>query len=172
MATLPSSSAKSRQIDLGELLLALGVVAFGVLIVWQTTLIRLTPAYATVGPRVIPFIVGGGLIVLGVLLAIAALTGRTTAGSAASEDADPTLPTDWRTVALLALALVAYLVLIEPAGFIVASAVLFAGAAFAMGSRHYARDIVIGIVLATVLYLGFSRGLGLRLPPGILQGII
>jgi putative tricarboxylic transport membrane protein len=159
-------------LDFGELLLALGVIAFGGIIVWQTTLIRLTPAYSKVGPRVIPFIVGGGLILLGAWLAFETLTGRAATGSAASEDADPTLPTDWRTVGLLALALAAYLVLIQPAGFIIASTVLFAGAAFAMGSRRTVRDVAIGVILATVLYIGFSRGLGLRLPPGILEGIV
>jgi putative tricarboxylic transport membrane protein len=93
-------------------------------------------------------------------------------GSAESEDADLTLPTDWRTVGLLALALLAYLLLIERAGFIIASATLFVMAAFAMGSRRPARDIAIGVILATVLYLVFNRGLGLSLPAGILEGIV
>jgi putative tricarboxylic transport membrane protein len=50
--------------------------------------------------------------------------------------------------------------------------VLFAWAAIAMGSRRYARDIVIGILLATVLFIVFNRGLGLSLPAGILEGIV
>ena len=157
---------------IGETLLALAAVAFGLLIIWQTTLIRLTPAYSKVGPRVIPYIVGAGLAIVGAWLAYEALTGRAVAGSADSEDADLTLPTDWRCIGLLALALIAYLFLIEPAGFIIASAVLFAWAAIAMGSRRYARDVVIGILLATALYLIFNRGLGLSLPAGILQGIV
>ena len=161
-----------RRVDIGETLLALAAVVFGILIVWQTTLIRLTPAYSKVGPRVIPYIVGAGLVIVGAWLAYEALTGRTVAGSADSEDADLTLPTDWRCIGLLALALIAYLFLIEPAGFIIASAVLFAWAAIAMGSRRYARDIVIGILLATALYLLFNRGLGLSLPAGILEGIV
>src|SRR5215216_3697897 len=161
-----------RRVNIGEMLLALAAAVFGILIVWQTTLIRLTPAYSKVGPRVIPYIVGAGLVVVGVWLAYEALTGHASAGTTESEDADPTLPTDWRTVGLLALALLAYLVLIERAGFIIASAVLFVLAAFAMGSRHLARDIVIGIVMATILYLAFSRGLGLWLPAGVLKGII
>ena len=165
-------SPSSRRVDIGETLLALGAVVFGVLIIWQTTQIRLTPAYSKVGPRVIPYIVGAGLVLLGAWLAYEALTGRAATGSAHSEDADPTLPTDWRTVGLLALALIAYLFLIEPAGFIIASAVLFAWSSIAMGSRRYARDIVIGILLATALYLLFNRGLGLSLPAGILEGIV
>jgi len=163
---------QSRRVDIGEMLLALGAIVFGILIVWQTTLIRLTPAYSKVGPRVIPYIVGAGLVIVGAWLAYEAFTGRAATGTAESEDADPTLPTDWRCIGLLALALIAYLFLIEPAGFIIASAVLFAWAAIAMGSRRYARDIVIGILLATALYLLFNRGLGLSLPAGILEGIV
>ena len=167
---IPSPSR--RRVDIGETLLALGAIVFGVLIVWQTTLIRLTPAYSKVGPRVIPYIVGAGLVLVGAWLAYEALTRRAATGSAESEDADPTLPTDWRTVGLLALALVAYLLLIAPAGFIIASATLFAAAAFAMGSRRLARDIAIGVLLSLVLYIVFNRGLGLSLPAGILGGIL
>ena len=161
-------SRRSR-VDLGETLLAVVTAAFGAAVVWQATQIRLTPAYAKVGPRVIPYIVGTGLVMVGVWLAVEALTGRAAAPSAESEDADPTLPTDWQTVGLLALALVAYLLLIELGGFVVASALLYAGAAFAMGSRRVARDIATGVVLATMLYVGFTRGLGVRLPAGVLD---
>ena len=164
--------APTKRVEIGETLLALAAVGFGILIVWQATLIRLTPAYSKVGPRVIPYIVGAGLVIVGVWLAYEALTGRGSTGADESEDADPTLPTDWRTVGLLAVALLIYLVLLERAGFVIASAALFAMAAFAMGSRRLARDIAIGIVLSTVLYLVFSRGLGLSLPAGVLQGIV
>jgi putative tricarboxylic transport membrane protein len=162
----------SRHIDFGELALALGAVLFGLLVIWQTTQIRVAPIYSTVGPRVIPYIVGAGLVLTGLWLAVEALTGRTTAGSAESEDVDLSLPTDWRTISLLALALIAYLLLIERAGFVIASAVLFVGAAYAMGSRRYVRDIVIGVLLALALYVLFNRGLGLDLPAGVLQGIV
>jgi putative tricarboxylic transport membrane protein len=169
---VPFPNTPPVRVDIGEMLLALAAVVFGILIVWQTTLIRLTPAYSKVGPRVIPYIVGAGLVVVGVWLAYEAITGRVPAGTTASEDADPTLPTDWRTVGRLALALLAYLLLIERAGFIIASATLFVIAAFAMGSRPLVRDIAIGIVMPTILYLVFSRGLGLSLPAGVLEGIV
>ena len=169
---VPFPITPSKRVDIGETMLALGSVVFGILIFWQATLIRLTPAYSKVGPRVIPYIVGAGLVVVGAWLAFEALTGRASAGSAESEDADPTLPTDWRTVGLLVLALLAYLLLIERAGFIIASATLFVMAALAMGSRRPARDIIIGIVMATILYLVFNRGLGLSLPAGVLTGVV
>jgi putative tricarboxylic transport membrane protein len=170
----PSTPAPQHPItrNLGELLLALGAVLFGLLVIWQTTQIRVAPIYSTVGPRVIPYIVGAGLVLTGLWLAIEALTGRTTAGSAESEDVDLSLPTDWRCIGLLTLALLAYLLLIERAGFVIASAVLFVGAAYAMGSRRYVRDIVIGVLLALALYVLFNRGLGLDLPAGVLEGIV
>jgi len=162
-----------RRVAIGEALLALASVGFGAAVVWQTTQIRLTPAYARVGPRAIPYIVGAGLVVVGCWLLFEALTGRGTAAPAGdSEDVDPSLPTDWRTVGLLTLALAAYLVLIEPAGFVVASTLLFAGAAFAMGSRRPLRDVAIGLVVAVALYLGFTRGLDLNLPAGVLGGVL
>jgi putative tricarboxylic transport membrane protein len=167
----PTTSAPSRP-DTGEIVLAVAVVLFGLGVIWQTTQIRLTPAYSMVGPRVIPYIVGAGLVLTGVWLAIEAITGRTATVSTESEDADPTLPTDWRTVGLLAVALLIYLILLEPAGFVIASALLFLGAAYAMGSRSYARDLLIGVVMAAVLYVGFTRGLGLHLPAGVLKGIL
>jgi len=156
---------------LGELALATGVVVFGALVVWQTTQVRVIVAYAKVGPRVIPYLVGSGLILVGLWLGAQALTGRVAAPAADSEDADPTLPTDWRTVAQLAAALAVYLVLIERAGFVIASAVLYAGAAGAMGSTRHARNLITGVVLAGALFVGFTRGLDLRLPAGVLDGL-
>jgi putative tricarboxylic transport membrane protein len=161
-----------RRVDIGEIILALGAVAFGIAVIWQTTQIRLTPAYSLVGPRVIPYIVGAGLVLVGLWLAVEALTGRAATPSAESEDVDLTLPTDWPAVGTIALALIAYLVLLEPAGFVVASVVLFVVAAYAMGSRRLARDIAVGVVMALVLYIGFTRGLGLRLPAGVLEGLL
>jgi len=162
--------APSRRVDLAELVLAVGVVIFGLLIVWQTTHIRVTPAYAKVGPRVIPYIVGSGLVIIGVWVAVEALTGRGSAPTSESEDADPTLPTDWRTVGMIAVALVAYLLLMERAGFVIASALLYAGSAIAMGSRKVAQNIAIGVILSFVVFAGFTRGLDLRLPAGIFEG--
>ncbi len=160
----------SRRVEWTELFLAIGVVIFGLLVVWQTTHIRVTPAYAKVGPRVIPYIVGSGLVLIGIWVAIEALTGRGSAPTSESEDADPTLPTDWRTVGTIAIALVAYLLLMERAGFVIASALLYAGSAIAMGSRKIAQNLAIGLVLSTVVFAGFTRGLDLRLPAGIFSG--
>ncbi len=152
-----------------ELALALGVVALGALVLWQTREIRITPMNARIGPRVIPYIVGAGLLVVGLWFVIDVLLNRRSPSGAGEEgeDVDLSTPTDWRTIGFIGVALLAYLVLIERAGFIVASSVLFFVAAFGMGSRRIVRDAAIAVVPSVAVFLIFTRGLSLRLPEGI-----
>lgn len=88
------------------------------------------------------------------------------------EDADLSEPADWRTVALLAGVFPGAAVLVEPAGFPVAGALLFWGAAFAPGSRRPDRDPLIAAVLSVVTYALFDRLPGVPLPGGPLTGVL
>jgi putative tricarboxylic transport membrane protein len=164
-------SYPSRLDRYGELALAVGVVVLGALVLWKTGEIRLTPVSSRVGPRVIPYIVGAGLVVTGCWLALDVLRGRLARPEVGedAEDVDVSLPTDWTTVGIIAVSLAVYLFLIERAGFIIASALLFVGAAFGMGSRRILRDVAIALVLAVGAYVLFTRGLSLRLPKGWLD---
>ena len=163
-----TSSAGGRYIDL---LIAGLVAALGAYVVWEARGIRLLPVHSRVGPRVIPYLVGAGLIVLGIWLAIEILTGRDTRPVDDTEDVDLSLPTDWRCMAILAASLLVYLYLIERAGFVIASALLFVGAAFGMGSRRIIRDVAIAVILSFGIYWIFTEGLSLRLPAGWLEGL-
>ena len=150
-----------------ELLMALAFVVLGVVVLLETQDIRVAKAYSKVGPRVIPTIVGWGAIVVGAWYAIDVLRGNTAGPSDDAEDADPALPADWGTLAGLAVALVIYAVLMKPAGYVVASTIMFWVAAWSMGSRSYLRDILIGLVVSVASYYAFKEGLNIRLPQGI-----
>ena len=77
-----------------------------------------------------------------------------------------------RRCCLLARRFVANVVLIEPLGWVISGALLFCGSAFALGSRHYVRDLVIALALSLGTFYVFAIGLGVNLPAGILQGIL
>lgn len=152
-----------------EFMVALGLLAMGIVILVDLQDIRVPRAFSSVGPRVFPTVVGWGLIVIGVWYVIDVALGHAVAPSADSDDADPTLPADWAVMGGIAFSLVVYALLMESAGFVVASAALFTIAAYAMGSRRYVRDIAIAVAVSLITFFAFSEWLGIRLPYGILE---
>jgi len=58
---------------LGELIIAICVFALAAVILWQTSIIAVSPIYAKVGPTVMPNITAVGLALLGLLLLYSAL---------------------------------------------------------------------------------------------------
>lgn len=117
------------------MLLALGVLVLTDALTMDVEIAQRGP----IGPRTVPVVVGIGLLVVAVILAVDVLRGGR--GEAeGGEDIDLSEPADWRTVLLLAGVFLGAAVLIEPLGFPVAGALLFWGAAYALGSRHPERD--------------------------------
>jgi putative tricarboxylic transport membrane protein len=162
-----SHEVKKPRVLWGELLFSLGVLALGAYFAAGAFSIRLLPSYSRIGPRFFPLLVAGGLLLCGVLLLVQAVRGRA-APLDESEDVDVTAPADWPAVAVLGLALLADILLIERLGFVLASTVLFWGVALGFGSRRYLRDVSIGLALSLAVYLAFTRLLDLTLPAGVL----
>jgi len=149
------------------LLLALGVLVLTDALTMDIDITQRGP----VGPKTVPVVVGAGLLVIAALLAVDVLRGGH--GQAETgEDIDLSEPADWRTVLLLAGIFLASAVLIEPLGFPVAGALLFWGAAFALGSRRADRDPLIAAVLSLATYVIFNNLLGVPLPGGPLMGVL
>jgi putative tricarboxylic transport membrane protein len=168
----PQGNPPTRTIDKAQYIVCVVLVAVGAFLIYDA--LSLEAGFAKVdpvGPRLFPIVIGGILILLAVVLAVAIPRGSV--GEAdAGEDVDPNTPGDWRTVGLLVGLFVAVIVLVEPLGWVITSALMFAGAATVLGNRHYVRNIVIGAVLALISFYGFYSGLGIPLPAGILDGIL
>jgi len=162
---------KSRP-DYAQYIVCAVMVAVGAFLLYDA--LTMPGGYADVdpvGPRFFPIVIGAGLLVMAVVLAIAiprGLKGEADAG----EDIDPDMPSDWRTVGLLVGLFVLMIVLVNPLGWAITSALFFAGCATVLGSRHYVRNIAIGVVLALASFYAFYSGLGIPLPAGILDGIL
>lgn len=148
----------------GAIAVALGIVAVGLVVGYETTQISLSPAYSKVGPKAFPTMVSAGLVILGLALLWHAWRGAWTA-----EDDDDAQPTDWRALGWLGFGLVFNVALIGILGFILASTVLFASVARAFGSQRPARDLGIAFAFSSVCYLGFVKVLGINMGAGVLE---
>lgn len=150
-----------------RLAVAAGLVGLGLFFAIEAAAIRVLPSYARVGPRAFPYLVAGGLLVLGAALAWRAWRGL-------DSDADPAgdEPPDRLGLALVAGGLVLQSLLISHVGFVVAATLTFVLTTAGFGSRHVLRDAAIGLALAVISYVGFTRGLGLTLPAGFLEGLL
>lgn len=140
---------------MGVALAVLGLAGF---IAHETFSITVSPGYARVGPRVAPLAVAALLSGLGLGLLIAAASGAWRVEQ----------PPDRKLLPLgfITGGLAAYIVLLKPAGFIIASAVLFVAVARAFASTHILRDVAVGIALAVGTYVLFTQLLQLPLPVG------
>lgn len=163
-ATRPQRTVDKAQYGLAAALLVVGVY----------TIIDargLTVGFGDpIGPRVFPYLIGTGMVVLSVLLAVATSRGDRPQADA-GEDVDLTSPADWVTVGKLVGILVLNLLLVNLLGWAVTGTLLFAGCAWALGSRTLIRDVIVGAVMSVASWY-FFWGLGVPLDPGILDGIL
>ena len=170
MTSAPRGSAQEQ--GRSEYGVALFLAALGLLVIVQALLLPESRIVrGPVGPAAVPLVVGALLVIVGAVLAIDVKRGGR-GEPEGGEDIDLTGGSDWRTVALLAVAFVANALLIETLGWVFSGAILFWGSAFALGSRHYVRDAVIAFALSIGSFYLFALGLGIVLPPGILRGIL
>ncbi|WP_244282589.1 tripartite tricarboxylate transporter TctB family protein [Micromonospora chersina] len=154
-----------------------GVVAFlalvGALVIFDATT-RIGSAINTadpIGPKPVPILLGVLLLVIAVIYAVDVARGG--AGEPeAGEDVDLSLPIDWRTVLLLVGAFLVNAVLIDRLGWVISGTILFWGSAYALGNRHYVRNLLIAVALSLITFYTFAIGLGVDLPAGVLQGIL
>ncbi|MFC9255752.1 tripartite tricarboxylate transporter TctB family protein [Amycolatopsis thailandensis] len=154
-----------------ELGVSVGLLALGVLVLTDALSIPTDFAQrGPVGPKAVPILVGSLLLLVAVLLARDVLRGGK--GEAeGGEDIDLTEPADLRTVLLLCGAFLANAALIGLVGFPISGAILFWGAAYALGSRNLVRDPLIAAGMSVVTFLVFNNLLGVPLPGGPLMEV-
>lgn len=171
MSTARQERSPDRTVPVGELAFAGGVAALGLFALVRAGSINEPLSAGSMGPRVLPYMVGGALVLSGLAVMAAVLRGHR--GEAEQgEDVAADEPTDWVTVGMLVGLLLVHVFLIVPAGWPVAATVLFAGSAIVLGAKPWWRAVVIGLALALVLQAAFAGGLGVSLPAGpLLEGV-
>lgn len=169
MSSEPTASGPSRSLW-GPRIAGLMLLALGALILNQTFRIGQGAGYIVIGPRFFPTIVAFGLLLLGVIFLL-----RTTVFpdfDLAEETAQEEAATHWPTVLYLLAVLIIYAFLLHPLGYALATTFFFPVVSRILGSRKPLRDLIIGLTLGFFIYLAFTRVLGVRLPAGLLSGIL
>lgn len=165
---------------LGPRLVALAVLALAALLIVSAFGIARGGGYMVIGPATIPLVVAIGILVLSAIFAL-----RTTVLpdlDLAEQAAEEERVTHWPTVGLTTLALVGYALALDGfalgpidvpgLGYVVATGLFLPLTARILGSRALIRDLVAGLGIAIVVYIGFTEFLGVRLPAGILGPLL
>jgi putative tricarboxylic transport membrane protein len=138
-----------------------GVVALGLVVLAGALWVRGEAAYAGVGPRAVPVLVGAGLTLAGVGFVVSVVRG--------ARFTDAEARADLVAMAWIVGSLIAAVVLVQPLGFAPTAGLVFAATARAFGSRRTLADVAIGLALGIVVYVVFAHGLGVSLPGGPLD---
>ncbi|MER5645688.1 tripartite tricarboxylate transporter TctB family protein [Streptosporangium sp. NPDC002524] len=154
-----------------ELGLAVLVLALGAFVIVGTADVTAAGSTLGLGPRFFPALVGGSMLLIGLFYVVDVLRGGR-GDPEDAEDIDPGTRADWRTVALVSVIFLAFAGLLDLLGWIIAGALLFFGLSVTLGAAHRLRAGVIAILLSTITYLVFVKGLGVTLPAGLLSGVI
>src|SRR5689334_198240 len=116
----------------GQLAVAVGVAAIGAAVLGGSFFLPAGGGYAQVGPGVVPRIVGIAVLLVGGFLIYEALTGGF---PDVDEEAEAKLPMDWKAFGWVSGGIIAYGLLIEFLGFVIASTALFVMVARGFSSR-------------------------------------
>jgi putative tricarboxylic transport membrane protein len=152
----------ASRVDRAGIVIAVALAALAAVLVLDALRIQANVVYG-LGPQAMPIIVAIGLAILAAGNLINALSG----GDVEPEDMD------FRPVLLILAGLAMMIAIIGlGGGFIPAMTALFATTATAFGRRAIVADLIIGFVIATIIYLAFSKLLTLGLPEGPLERLL
>ena len=154
--------AALRRADPAGLVAAALFIAASAVIAWDASRLAVSSAYG-LGPQAVPNVIAAGLFLLG----IGNLAMAIRRDFPPRDDADP------KAILLILGGLAALMALIAAgAGFILATALLFACTSAAFGRRAFVTDLAIGLGLGALIYLVFVKLLTLTLPDGPLERLL
>ena len=157
---------KSKKIG-GELAFAGSLLILGLVVLYDTSKMLVPPGSGTVGPQVFPYLVSGFVIFISLGLFFQIFRGNLGVPEG-TEFGEVVEKTDFKSLAMVAGSMLTYPLLIERAGFIIATSVVFFGVAFAYGAKNLLKNLAISLIFSLIVYFAFSKGLNVSLPAGIL----
>ena len=162
---------KFKKEAVGELAFAGSLLLLGLIVLFDTKRMVVPPGSGSVGPQVFPTIIGVFIVVVALFLALEVLRGNY-GQPEGTEFGEIKTKTDFKTLGTVSASILTYPFLIESAGFVIASTMVFFGVGFAYGARKLIKNLLIALIFALVVYLTFTKFLSVELPAGVLKGIL
>jgi putative tricarboxylic transport membrane protein len=163
--------AASRPRVPGELVFTLAMLVFGLTALWQAW--RISGFSSWSSPGVMPMIAAAAMSVSALVFLRNTLRMQRPEVSADSTPARQffhrVLPLP---IVLFTGLIVAYMLALEPLGFILSSFIFLAAAMFALGSRRILFTLVVSALSLAAIYLIFQTAFSVVLPEGVLRGIL
>jgi putative tricarboxylic transport membrane protein len=163
----PADVSQRRSLPWGEWVVSLALLGIGVVVLLDGLHQEASRSASGVGAGFMPKIVGVALIALSAALIVQIARGRLGQPDESEGEVD-VRRTRWVPLAVCVAAVLVFIAGVEFLGYVIVSSIVFWLTAWAVGARHILRTAVIGIVLALVVYLAFTRLLDIPLPAGVL----
>jgi putative tricarboxylic transport membrane protein len=161
-----SAAARAERASRIEAMIFVGLlvlISVGVLI--TTTTIREPPGSTnTLGARVVPYAVGGLLLLSSLAVLVGQLRGRF-GHPEAGEDIDLEHGTAWIPTGIVMLSFLSLIATIPLLGWPLGVTILFTGASLALGAKRWWVAVLIGLAMGVITQFVFGSLLGLSLPP-------
>ena len=154
----------------GELAFASSLLILGIVVFFDTKRMLVPPGSGTVGPQIFPYLVSGLVVIIALGIFIEIFRGNL-GQPEGTEFGDTIDKTDFKSLFLVAGSMATYPLLIERAGFVVATTVAFFGVSYAFGAKKPLKNFLVSIIFSAIVYFSFTRGLNVNLPSGILGGL-
>jgi len=155
----------------GELAFAGSLLILGLVVVFDTKNMLVPPASGTIGPQIFPYLVSGFLILVSLGIIIQILRGNL-GQPEGTEFGDTIEKTDFTTLLIVAGTMATYPLLIERAGFVVASTVAFFGVSYAFGAKNVPKNLLVSLIFSLIVFFSFTRGLNVNLPGKIIEEVL
>lgn len=155
---------------IGEWIIALGLLVMGGLVLLDGRGQPESRSASGVGAGFVPEVVGAFLVVLSVLLMVQLARGHRGEPDEAEGDVD-VRSTQWVPLVGCVGAVLLFVAAVEPVGYPIIGALAFWLTAWSMGARNHVRNAIIAVVLTIVVFVVFTRLLGIDLPAGVLDGV-
>ncbi|MEE2058800.1 tripartite tricarboxylate transporter TctB family protein [Rhodococcus artemisiae] len=166
----PAPRPTGRWVGKSALIMPALLVVVGLFLVYGIVDMEIADDSEIFGPRSFPAIAAAFCFVIAALLTVSILRHPEIPDAPVDDNGQPISgpASNWRATGITIGSFVVFTVLLVPAGWIIAGAVVFWGVTVGLGSTKYVANLLIGLALSSIVQLVFGGLLGLTLPPGVM----